>query len=1162
MAATFLEDEPATAESPSAPAAPGQGVTFLDYEPDQPAATAPPVSERRPSLTERLFGAQEQAGFAIEMGDMGPVMLRTSPETQAAAKVPSLTLPKTELRQEDSLLRKAGGAAWNTVAGFVEGVTSPEGLEGLINPFVGVGQMGMMVPQLISTAREAHKTPANSPERWQAAANVIGALALPVAAHGAVKLAGRKPTLTERLFPETTERPAGAPPTLTERLFPTETSATPEGYREITPTIFEKIRPEEVRPQVQEIPPRTVGEPIQQAPMAEVIAPEPDPVAASAVSPKIQPKVEPAAAPAINVPEHLRVAPEIARLLEEPDAQTGPQMKPPQDAPEGGALFGKGGATPQVKPLGATPRGDTEFLRIEHPLKRAFKGLEREGAGDVIGHTKNKVGQMLSQATRKHVDLEQELFGQLSTEFQSAVKGMASDTAAKAFDEVAPYLAAKENGRPLPTLSADAQKLVNAWENIAEQTGQISTANAVQVFDPTTGAHRPMHAIGRDYVPRMLKQEVEQVLRDPDRNTPLFNNLVNDFATHKGITPDAAAQELRATAGRFASNDFMGNLEMARVGKLPESFYEYDLRNLASRYIPNFSERMSQIIAYGQRIGPRESPQRPNLWDVARKEAGDTYTQEWLNNAENQATNLKLRGASSTGMARAQTLASGLLLSNPFTTVPRNLFSGVAATPELLGIRRSIKALADTAKISQAKMSAVEIGTVRDNIGDFLHADRLGDSPIDDAIRAIVDTGLKVSGYNGSETFVRTHGAMTASHFAKDGVAAILKNPASMRSKEALGLFKRMGVDAEKIVAEGADWKTGPETREFIRTVIRETQGGYRFDQVPLWANSNMGRFFYQFGRWGTQRARNIWRNGIKPALGEEVQWNGKTMTRRDVRPLMKMAASTVALGETFAGIAQVLFGRDRRDASLSEISAAWDEDKKTAVALAMERVVNDVIMAGTLGIWSQPVDWAKGLKDQSRLKNPTEPPGISSVRAFTELGQNMIDQGGVTRRDLVKFSGMLTPGLKQGTDVARNVFDEPLYEAENDIKTLRSAAQRWAKRSGMDVAPRAKNDFRKSEKAPTYEPIKEALLVGNAEHAKYLVETYLDSQSDRAAAVKSLKASVKQSQPFRAGPYTAEEHRQDFDAWAKRNLSAADYQQTIRVQERYMKAAKQARLW
>lgn len=862
------------------------------------------------------------------------------------------------------------------------------------------------------------------------------------------------------------------------------------------------------------------------------------------------------------VPENLRRNPEIDRLINEPEAQVGGQMKF-EPATEGGAFGFGGGKRTTVTPKGTTPRGDTEFLRIEPPLKRAFKGLERKGAADVIGETRNKVGKLLAEATTKHVDTEQELFGQISTELIRPIKAVSKATSEKAFDEAAVYFAAKENGRPLPALSPAAKGLVNGWENIAERTGQIAAANGVQVFDPATNTHRPMHVIGRQYVPRMFKAPVERVMRDPNSNPRLWNDLVDELALHRGITDVEAANQLRAEAGRFSSNDFMGNLEMARTGKMPESFYEYDLRNLAAKYIPNFSERMSQIIAYGQRLGPRENPQRPNLWDIARKEAGDSYTQDWLNNAENQAVNLRQKGTAATGMARAQTAASGLLLSSPTTTVMRNLLSGTSATPELLGARRSIKGFADTIKSSQARMDAREIGTVRDNIADFLHADRLGDSPVDNAIRSVVDAGLKYSGYNGSEVFVRTHGTATASQFAKDAVAAINKNPTSMRSKEALGLFKRVGVSPEKIVAENADWKAGPETRKFIRTFVRDTQGGYRFDQVPLWANSNMGRFFYQFGRWGTQRARNIWKNGVQPALGEEVQWHGKTMTRRDIRPLVKMLGTTVVLGETFAGIAQLLFGRDRRDASLSEIAEAWKEDEKTAVGLAFERVINDVIMAGTLGIWSQPIDWAKGLKNQSRLKNPTEPPGLGSINSVMELGQAMLDQDGqVTKRDLLKFASSFAPGAKQVTDVARNVMDEPLYEAENDVRTLRNAAHRWAESVGMDVSPKAKGNFRKSAMAPDYEPIKEALLVGDSERAKFLANSFLDQQPNRSQALKNLRSSIRNSQPFRAGPYTAKVHRDNFREWARKNLSEQDWQQAERIQARYQKSAVASLLW
>jgi hypothetical protein len=864
-----------------------------------------------------------------------------------------------------------------------------------------------------------------------------------------------------------------------------------------------------------------------------------------------------------SVPEHLRPDPEVERLTTDPEAQTGPQIKAPTGAPEGGALFSRGGSRPKVTPKGTTAKGDTEFLRIPKGRERILHGLEREGAADVIGRTKNKVGQKLAEATRRHVDLEQEIHGQLHSVFEKAMQGAGKKEVGKAFDELEPYIAAKENGRPLPTISPLAKKLMGAWEKIADDTGNMALANNVQVFDKITNSFRPMQKIGGGYIPRMFKPEVERVMQDPKSNPTLWNKLVDDFATHRGITPDEAAKELRTESSRFQSNDFMGNLEMARTGQLPESFYDYDLRRLASRYIPNFSERMAQIIAYGQRLGERGAPKRPNLWDVARGETQDVYSQNWLNQAEDLASGVRSKNAGSVGMARAQTFATGTLLSAPQTVI-RNLLSGLTSTTELMGIRRSIAPLLEAARKAQARMDAREIGTVRENIGDFLHADQLGKTWVDDALRYVTDKLLKYSTYNGSEVFVRTHGGLAASQFAKDGVAAINRNPSSGLAKEALAMFKRMGVDAEKIVKEGADWKTGPETRKFIRTVIRDTQGGYRFDQVPLWASTPTGRFFYQFGRWGTQRARNIYRNGIKPMLGEEVQWHGKTMTHWNPFPLMKMLGGTLVLGEAFAGISNALFGRDRKDASIDEIVSTFSENESLAVGLAFERAVNDVIMSGTLGIWGQPVDWVKGFKDQSRLKNPAEPPGTGAVVALGELAKSFWDQGfRLTKNDLLHFTGAALPGLKQVSDIARNALDEPLYEAQNDIRSLRAAGERWAKQTeSLEVVRKSPGQYPKSKHAPEYEPIKEALQTGDLDSARVLFSDWLNKQPNRATALKSIKASIRASQPFRVGPYTSEEHRQDFKKWAEKHLSDEDLEQTNRIQERYVKTAKSAGLW
>lgn len=864
------------------------------------------------------------------------------------------------------------------------------------------------------------------------------------------------------------------------------------------------------------------------------------------------------------LPEELRTTPELEEALSGAK-EAAPSERAPMrelDTSTGGALGG-GGGKPIVNPKGSTPKGDPNFIRVESAPKRLFKGLLTEGAADVLAKTKNKIGQLLSKQIRKHVDVEQELTGKLTAELDRATKGMSKSDVKAAITELEPYLAAKENRRPLPTLSKNAQSLLTAWENIAEQTGLISEAHNVQVFDPTTGGYRPMHRIGRAYVPRMFKPEVQRVLSDPRSDPKLFNDLANALAAHRGITPEAAATELRGVAGRFQASDFMGNLEMARTGQLPEIFYDYNLGNLTSRYLPGFTERMSQIISFGQRLGPRESPSRPNLWDVAMKEAEDAGTQHWLRAAEDQSANLRAAAGPGKVAQQGQTIASGLLLSSPTTTVFRNLLSGVAATTEILGVRRSLAALFKTISDSSTKANAKEIGAIRENIGEFMHADQLGQSRADELIRGATNTALKWSGYNASENFVRTHAAVTASQFAKDAVASLAKDPTSGRSKEALGLFKRTGVDAEKIVAENADWKTGAETRKFIRTVIRDSQGGYRYDMVPLWSGSTAGRLLYQYGRYGVQRARNIWKNGIQPLIGEEVQWHGKTMVRRDARPILKMGASAILLGEAFALAANGFFGRDRKDASVQEITQALSEDQKEGAMMAIDRLTNDIIMAGSFGIYGQPLDAAKAMKDKGRFRNPAEPPSLASVKAVAKLTENAIDQGGVvTNRDLLSFLGNLAPGVKQLSDVARNVFDEPLYEAENDVRTLRTSAARWAAANKLDVPQRVTGDMRKSANAPTYEPIQEALLVGNASRAKFLATQFIKDEKDKSKASAALRSSVKGRQPFRVGPFTSGEHREDFMKWAASHLPKGDYEQAKRVQDRYESAARAAGLW
>ena len=113
---------------------------------------------------------------------------------QAAQEGAVVQLPRALIKQDDPITQKITKAAYNTVAGFAEGMESPEGTISMLNPFVGVATIGAVVPQLIQQVQAAEKTPPNSPERWQAGANVTAFLAAPAVLHAIAKARTNLPT--------------------------------------------------------------------------------------------------------------------------------------------------------------------------------------------------------------------------------------------------------------------------------------------------------------------------------------------------------------------------------------------------------------------------------------------------------------------------------------------------------------------------------------------------------------------------------------------------------------------------------------------------------------------------------------------------------------------------------------------------------------------------------------------------------------------------------------------------------------------------------------------------------------------------------------------------------------------------------------------------------
>lgn len=876
-------------------------------------------------------------------------------------------------------------------------------------------------------------------------------------------------------------------------------------------------------------------------------------------------------------PKVVATKPEIAKAVDSPafapavmpEAKTPPTLRPFPSGSQVGGIFAP--RRPSVAPVGSPPSGSRNWLEIPRPSRRIFSGLFTDGAAKVLSRTANPVGQELGKATDRQFEVEGEIAGQFQHRVEQALRGMSSKQQERAFDELEFFLREKENGRVPAPLQRDASRIYDAWQDIAEFSGLLSQRQNVQVADASApGGFRPMHLLGREYTPRMFDPLFERAIREPKNYPAEWNNYVAQLARHQGISQNEAAAVLNDMAGgknRYGENNFMGNLEIARQERFPESFYDYDLRRMMSRYSASFARRMGQIVSYGQRLGEGGSVQK-NLWDLARDDVrgGDKTTSKWLNEAEAQSNNETLHNESTQLFRRLQTFGTGALLGTGIAAA-RNAISGISTTAELLGTRRTMAAMAKFWG-SQNRQNAREAGAVRDDMAMLLHAERLtGDSLLDRGIRAFTDTALKVTGYDAAEKFVRTTNFLAASAFARDFVDAYNANPTSRKTKQMAAQITRMGVEPDFVLSESGDWKTGYETRKFIRKIINEQQGGYKFNQVPLWASTPTGRFFYQFGRWGTQRAKNIRDNILKPAfMGTETTVGGKTFKVRDFKPLLRLGAGIIGTGEAYALLAQGLFGRDRRDESISEIVSAGKESGQKMMGLIGNRLLNDTIMSGMLGIYGQPLDWIKAAKDGSRLKNPAEPPGGVGVRALSQLAQDYYDQGEVTRGDWMRFASGFAPGVKVVNDTVKNWASEPLYEAQNDIKTLRAAGLRYAKEKGLDVPP-AKFDqgARKSANSPEFERVQEALLIGDTGAARREMNAFVRAQKPgpkREEAMDNLRASVISRQPFRIGSLSADKYKGPFNKWAKKNLSADDWRQIERVQARYERTAARLGLW
>ena len=814
-----------------------------------------------------------------------------------------------------------------------------------------------------------------------------------------------------------------------------------------------------------------------------------------------------------------------------------------------------------------------------------------ESAADVLERQQNPVARKLAQRLQLQQDVQAEVESRITLPIEQAMEGLSAKEAKQAKREASEYQRTKEMRGKADAealrrgFSAGGNKLIDAQRRVFGISGSFAQRQNVQVWEDEAnggkGGYRLIGNKGEDYFPRILKREWRKALEDPDRHAAELD-VFRDQLRADGWDEKQIASFFQLDAPSYLTrNDFFGQLEMARKVKLPASFYEHDFDAVMGGFIRGYAQRMGQILAYGQKL--KRDQTSKDLFDEAMEEARNQGTVEFLQALQKQVYRIAERSAWGRFTGNVRALASGMLLSNPFTTVPRNMISGALANLELGGTVRTLKALASIVNGTVTNMTALQLGTVKAN---FLDALEYSDPEMDVAqgIRKFTGTALRISGYNASEGFNRLLATATGMQYATDFLAA---TPGSAMAREGEAFIRRLGLDPQAIRAEAGDFRQGRESRNFVRRFVKESQFGYDAAQVPLWANGPTGRLFYQFGRWGTQRARTLWKHIFEPAMfGELRNEAGKRYRVRDMKPLahllgavgantVKVGTIAILTGELFALTAQTLFKRDRDDEDWSVIGEELSRGDEAAMGHLFERLSNDVMVGGMLGILSQPVDLVRGFVQGARFKNPIEPPATAIpkaayevLRSWYERGMpgNVADVRAGHGTDLWNAVKSLLPGVsaasqflgRMGATVAKGTGWFDVAEARQTVSNLRKASRRFAEENGMEGAGGFDGRVAKRPQSAAYDRLQESLLVGDTQGASVALADYMErfGKDDPAKAMRAISSSMRARQPLKVGVHTGEAVKQDFQDWARTHLSPERFAEFERVQETYTSTA------
>lgn len=359
--------------------------------------------------------------------------------------------------------------------------------------------------------------------------------------------------------------------------------------------------------------------------------------------------------------------------------------------------------------------------------------------------------------------------------------------------------------------------------------------------------------------------------------------------------------------------------------------------------------------------------------------------------------------------------------------------------------------------------------------------------------------------------------------------------------------------------------ETHPETVRYFQRSVRWAQGGYKYDQLPVFMTDPRNKILLKFFSWQQQMTRLFERN----VLAEANEGN--------FRPIFKFLAGAGLAGE---GIGEVSswFGRDRTDASWREINAVFNEGEYGQLAkMLLVRYAHNIMLGGQWNAFYDATVRNEIRRSQTGQSDEFTFPVYDAVKDIAKAVDRRAFQDGDNKQfalDMTKLvSGVRRTGQLLTRAGAFGDRHQEWQEYENIERKMKGLSRRWVEAHPLhggrgEQRAASPSGFALPKHHAFKRDLRMALVLGDAEGAKKLAHEHILDRIDTEKRIagsyeelwKELEPHVRYSQPLKMGSFWSKENQDSMIAFMKRR-DFPDEKKLMFYQNQYIKTAREANL-